>query len=93
MIIGVLEIDLFLEDCQSLKGRRAVLKGLVTRLRRTFNVAVSEVGEKNLWQRATLAVAGISDDPKYLDGLLSVVLKHFERERSVQVIDHRSRLF
>ena len=93
MVIGTLEVDLYLEDSQSLKSRRRVIKGLIARLRQKFNVAVTEIGDKNLWQRTTLAMVSLSDDSKYLDGLLSTVLNYLEREKSVQVLDHRVRVF
>ena len=93
MVIGTLEVDLYLEDSQSLKSRRRVIKGLVARLRQKFNVAVSEVGDKSLWQRITLAMVSVSDDARYLDGLLSTVLNYLKRQSSVEVLDHRLRLF
>ena len=93
MVIGVLEVDVYLDHSQSLKDRRRVIKGLIAQLRRKFNVAVSEIDEKSLWQRATLAIVSLSDDAKYLDGLLSATLNHLDRESQVQVLDHRLRLF
>lgn len=50
-----------------------MLRSLKDRLRGSFNVAVAEVEVSDLWQRATLAVVGVSDSRDYLEGLMKQV--------------------
>ncbi|RMH68628.1 MAG: DUF503 domain-containing protein [Gemmatimonadetes bacterium] len=87
MIVGTCEIECFLPVSQSLKDKRHVLKSLKTRIRNKFNVSVSEIGEKNLWQRATLAIAIVGDDTRFLQKVLSQVLQLVERETYLEIID------
>ena len=62
MIIGTLHVRLYLSESTSLKGKRFILKGLKDRLRKRFNISLSEVGDgKDLWQDAELAVAVVGD--------------------------------
>ncbi|MBV8446124.1 MAG: DUF503 domain-containing protein, partial [Candidatus Dormibacteraeota bacterium] len=60
MVVGTLLITLQVPDSGSLKEKRQVVRSLTARLRNTFNVAVAEVGDQNLWQSAVIGVACVS---------------------------------
>jgi hypothetical protein len=60
--IGVLTLQLRLEDAHSLKDKRHVVQGLKERLRHRFNVAAAEIDCQELWQRAVVAVVTVSAD-------------------------------
>ena len=45
VVIGICTLELSLPGNDSLKDKRSVLKPLVVRMRREFNVSVAEVGE------------------------------------------------
>lgn len=71
--VGLLTLELRLEDAHSLKDKRRVVKGLKDRLRRRFNVSVAEVDDLELWNSAVLAVAAVSKDRLYAGQLLEAV--------------------
>ena len=89
MVVGVLEVELFIDGAQSLKEKRYVLRSLRDGLRQHFNVAVCETGEKDLWQRATLGMAAVGEDRRVLNGVLDHVLDFIERRRDVRVISQK----
>jgi uncharacterized protein len=60
--IGVLTLELRLEDAHSLKDKRHVVKSLKDRLRQRFNVAVAEIDYQDLWQRAAVAAVTVASD-------------------------------
>jgi uncharacterized protein YlxP (DUF503 family) len=60
--IGVLTLELRLEEAHSLKEKRHVVQGLKERLRHRHNVAVAEIDCQELWQRAVLAAVTVSAD-------------------------------
>ena len=60
--IGVLTLQLRLDDAHSLKDKRHVVQGLKDRLRHRFNVAVAEIDCQDLWQRAVVAAVTVSAD-------------------------------
>jgi uncharacterized protein YlxP (DUF503 family) len=60
--VGVLILELRLDDAHSLKDKRHYVKSLKDRLRSKFNVAVAEIDHQDLWQRGTVAVVTVSDD-------------------------------
>ncbi|MEK7409755.1 MAG: DUF503 domain-containing protein [Acidobacteriota bacterium] len=74
--VGVLTLEVRLEDSHSLKDKRHVVQGLKDRLRHKFNVAVAEIGYQDLWQRALIAAVTVSGDR----GQAALVLESVEKE-------------
>ncbi len=71
--IGVLTLEVRIENAHSLKDKRHVVLGLKDRLRRKFNVAVAEIDCQDLWQRAVVAAVTVSGDHNYAEGVLQSV--------------------
>jgi len=76
--VGLLSVELFLPDAQSLKDKRMVLRQVKDRLKK-FNVSVAEVEHQQLWQRAGLGIVSISNGHDLVDKSLDAVLEEIER--------------
>ncbi|MGP8160049.1 MAG: DUF503 domain-containing protein [Candidatus Dormibacteria bacterium] len=74
MVIGTLVLRLQVPESESLKSKRQVVRSLVARVRQTFNVAVAEVGDQDLWQAVELGVACVSSDARHADEVCQKVL-------------------
>lgn len=79
MPIGLLTLELHIPDARSLKDKRQVLRSLKDRLRDRFNVAVAELDHQELWQRARVGVAAVSNDAHHLEQSLRAVAAESER--------------
>lgn len=75
MHVGVCQIVLRLPENHSLKGKRQVIKSIITRLQNKFNVSVAEVDNQDLWQLATLGVACVSNHRRHADETLANVIR------------------
>lgn len=75
MNIGVCRIELRLAENQSLKGKRRVIKSIVTRVRNECNVSIAEVDNQGSWQLATLGVASVSNHAGHAQEILSSVVR------------------
>jgi uncharacterized protein YlxP (DUF503 family) len=75
MHVSVCQIELRLPENQSLKGKRQVIKSMITRLQNKFNVSVAEVDNQDLWQLATLGVACVSNHRRHAAEILANVVK------------------
>ena len=71
MNVGVCTVTLRLPENLSLKGKRRILKSIITRLRNKFNVSVAEVDDQELWQLATLGICCVSNNNRYTNEVLS----------------------
>jgi uncharacterized protein len=72
-VIGVLTLELRLENSHSLKDKRHVVQSLKDRLRSKFNVAVAEIDHQDLWQRAAVAAVTVSSDHVHAEKVLRSV--------------------
>lgn len=72
-VIGVLTLELRLENSHSLKDKRHVVQGLKDRLRHKFNVAVAEIDYQDLWQRSAVAAVTVSGDRSHAERVLQSV--------------------
>ena len=75
MHVSVCQIELRLPENHSLKGKRHVIKSIITRLQNKFNISVAEVDNQDLWQLATIGVACVSNHRRHADETLSNVVK------------------
>ena len=78
MHIGALTVTIILAEGSSLKDKRQVVKSLVEQTRRKFNVAIAEVDDLDLWQRATLGITTVSNNSAHANRVLDKVLDHLE---------------
>jgi uncharacterized protein YlxP (DUF503 family) len=85
--LGLVEIHL--GEVGSLKGKRHALRGLKERVKNRFNVSVAEVDHEDLWQRATLAVACVSNDARHANEVVSKAVNFIESLADGEVIDVR----
>ena len=79
--IGVVTLELRIEEAHSLKEKRHVVKSLKERLRGKFNVSVAEIDDMDLHNSAVLAVAVVSPSRPLAEKVLQAV----ERETASQV--------
>jgi len=89
MNVGVCKIRLRLPENLSLKGKRQVLKSIISRIENKFNVSVAEVDDHDLWQLATLGVGCVSNDRRYTNEVLSKVVDFVVNGRfEVEILDY-----
>lgn len=74
--IGVLTLDIHVEESHSLKEKRHVVKSLKDRLRAHFNVSVAEIDGLDSWQHAVVAAVTVSSDRIRATQILSAVEAH-----------------
>jgi len=84
--LGVLRLTLHVPDSGSLKAKRHVIGGLLRRVRDEFKVSAAEVGERDRWQLAEVAVACVSEDRDHTAQVLSRVLAFVERNAGGAVV-------
>jgi uncharacterized protein len=71
--VGVLTLEIRLDDSHSLKDKRHLVQSLKDRLRSKFNVSVAEIDYQDLWQRAAVAAVTVSSDRTHAGKVLQSV--------------------
>ena len=89
MAVGLLTIELDLPMNDSLKGKRSILRPLIARLRREYNVSVCEAGLQDMVRSSVVEVACVSTDSKQAHRLLQKIANHVQRWRlDAQLVDY-----
>ena len=80
-------------DSHSLKAKRQVARSVATRIRNQFNVTVAEADDNDLWQRLTLGICCLSNDPKHANEILSNVVAFVEKSRDdLELLDYETEI-
>jgi hypothetical protein len=86
MVIGVCKLDLRIPENHSLKEKRHVLRKLMDRVRARFNVAIAEVGDNDLWQRAEMGFCTVGNDRRHINSSLDKVVYFIEQMNLVEMV-------
>lgn len=81
MVVATCVITLDLSCAHSLKDKRRILKSILVRIRREYNVSVAEIDHHDLWQTAVIGLATVGNDSRYLHGLLEKSVDWLETNR------------
>lgn len=73
--IGVLTMELRIEQAHSLKEKRHVVKSLRDRLRNKFNISVAEIEDQDLHNSAVVAAVTVSSSRVFASQVLEAVEK------------------
>lgn len=87
MTVGIARLTLFLPEVHSLKEKRMVLRRVKDRARQKFNLAIAEVGENDLWQRALLGVAVLGSGRRFVESALDEVVRFVRAEVEVTNVE------
>lgn len=87
MTVGIARLTLFLPEVHSLKEKRMVLRRVKDRARQKFNLAIAEVGENDLWQRAVVGVAVLGSGRRFVESALDEVVRFVRGEAEVTNVE------
>jgi uncharacterized protein YlxP (DUF503 family) len=79
MVVGICQMDILIPENHSLKGKRHVIQKLKERVRQRFNVAISEVGDNDLWQRAQIGFCTVGNDRQHVNSSLDKIIDFMEQ--------------
>jgi len=87
--IGVLHIDFLIPEARSLKDKRRVVKSLKEQVRSRYNCAVAETEYQDLWQRARLTVAVVSNESRHANTQVNEIGRFIETRIGASVVDYQ----
>ena len=88
MTIGLLQLNLFIPQANSLKSKRRILKSLKDKIRHKFNVSVAEIDSLDKWQKQTLAIACVNSDKRLANSILSKIVNLIDAQHGVELVDY-----
>jgi uncharacterized protein YlxP (DUF503 family) len=92
MVVGILRLSLSIPAAGSLKDKRHVVRKIVDRVKGKFDVAIAEVGENDIWQRAQLGIAMVANDRRFANEVLDKVRGFIEQLYLAPILDQELEL-
>jgi uncharacterized protein YlxP (DUF503 family) len=89
LYIGVLQFTLEIPYAESLKDKRNAIKALKDRLRRSFNVSISETDDLDDPVTATLGAVVAGSDTAHLNSTMDHLLNELNEWRDGTLADHQ----
>ena len=86
--VGRCNMDLHIENSQSLKSKRRVILSLKEKLKKRYNVAICEYGDLSLWQRTQLGIVTCGNDKHHVDSSLQAVVEYVTTFPAVLLLKH-----
>ncbi|MGF7185679.1 hypothetical protein GGQ84_001771 [Desulfitispora alkaliphila] len=79
MLVGKIELILYIPDSHSLKEKRSVLKSIIRKVQNKFNAAIAEVDHQDKWQKSTLGIAVVGVDNAHVNSQVDTILNFIDR--------------
>lgn len=89
MVVGSGIITFRLHDCRSLKGKRKIVKSIISRLRNNFNVSVAEVGSNDIHQRTEIGFALVGNNKAVINSKIDKIFNMADELGLAEIIDSK----
>jgi len=81
-------VHIYLPLSSSLKDKRQVIQSIINRIRKRFNVSISEVDHHDLWQRSALGWAAACSSYNDAKMINDVIRDTFEKYEDLAEMTH-----
>jgi hypothetical protein len=93
MIIGACEIELTIPRSNSLKEKRRVIKSIIERIRKKYNVSIAEIDRYNNWKSATLGISCVGNEKSFVNKQISKVINVIENSPDIILVNYNLEIF
>jgi uncharacterized protein YlxP (DUF503 family) len=87
MVVGIGIIVFRLHDCRSLKGKRKIIKSIVSQLRNHFNASVAEVGANDVYKKAEIGFSMVGNNRQVINAKMDKAFNFIEEMGLAEIID------
>jgi len=88
MVVGVLTFRIAIFEALSLKDKRRITKSLKDRIGNRHNVSIAEIDDLDHRQAATIGVAMISNDGRFVESALSKIVDEVRAYGTASLLDY-----
>ncbi len=78
MALCYIELKIDLPLVQNLKEKRSVLKSIISKLSKKYNVSIAEVDFNDFWKTAKLGIAIVAQNGKIFDPMIENMIDFLE---------------
>lgn len=87
MVVGTGKIKFRLYDVSSLKGKRKIVKSIISRIRNKFNISIAETEYNDSHSWAQIGFSIVGNDPRVVNSKLDKVFNMADELGLAQIVD------
>lgn len=87
MIIGAAIIKMYAPWVHSLKEKRSIVKGIISKVQNKFNVSISEIEEQDIHQTIVIGIACVSGSVRLADSIIDNIIVFIEENTEAKIIN------
>ena len=93
MTVGACRVTLRMPENDSLKGKRQLVKSIISRVHNKYNVSIAEIDDNESWQILSLGISCVSNSVRHADEMLTNVVKFIAGSRlDAELLDYEIEL-
>jgi uncharacterized protein YlxP (DUF503 family) len=93
-IICTVLFHIHIPSSHSLKDKRSIIKPIIHRLHREFNISISEVEKMDAWKEAILVCAHVSNNKKFSQSYVQIIKAFISKYfNNIDLVDTRIEYF
>ncbi|MEY8763562.1 MULTISPECIES: DUF503 domain-containing protein [Clostridium] len=87
MKILFMKIKLRAPWVHSLKEKRMVVRSIIQKLKNKFNISVSEIDDRDIYQIIVIGIVGICGNSSHTDSIMESIVDFVESHTDAEIID------
>ena len=94
MNVAICKLKIYIPGSQSLKDKRNILKSLMARLQRQFNISIAEVDDHDVWRIATIGIACVANHTYRVDEAIAEIINVINRDYpNLEIIEKETEFY
>jgi hypothetical protein len=94
LVLGTVTFYFLIPACRSLKEKRSIIKPLITRLQREFNISAAEIDKQDNWSETVIACALISNEKEILQKQFCQILGFIDKYcKDLQLLEYSTNIY
>ena len=89
MVVGTGIITFRLHGCNSLKGKRKIVKSIISQIRNNFNVSIAEIGSNDIHQKAEIGFALAGNNKMVINSKIDKIFNMADRLGLAEIVDSK----
>ncbi len=89
MIVGIMQVELIINDAMSLKDKRRIIKSIKDRLSGAFNISIAEVDWQDRHRQAILGISMVGNEKQFIQKNLDTMIEKMRNIRGASVVDYQ----
>ena len=87
MFIEAIKISFLITNSYSLKDKRKVIKGIVDRVKKRYNVSISEIEDNDIHNKGVIGIAIVGNKGSVLKNIMNKIVEDILSNFEIEILE------